>query len=351
MARPRRPLLNMLHTLLLFKKALPLAAGASLILLGSFQAAGKTITVAADGSGDFKTVQEAFAAVSEKSAERTIIHIKPGTYEGQKLLPKSKGKVTLQGDRAETTILTWNINTNEEQPPGTSMGHKGTGVVILSDDFKADKLTFENASGDHGQALALKVDGDRAVITNCRLLGWQDTLMVNNGRQYFKDCHIEGRVDFIYGSGTAVFDHCEIKSKNGGYVTAASTPADHPNGFVFFNCKLTGDPAPWVDPAGIFPTPQPSKRPPLADLGRPWRPAASVSYINCEMGNHIRPEGWNNWGKPENEQTARYSEYKSTGPGANPDKRFPWSKQLSKEDAEKITVEAVLAGSDNWKPN
>lgn len=339
----------MLHFPMLFRKLSPLVACASGVLVSSIRSSGAEtrISVAADGSGDFKTVQEAFDAVPAKGIDRTIIHIKPGTYEGQKILPKGKSKVTLQGDNAGTTILTWNINTNEEQPPGTNLGYKGTGVVVLSDDFKADKLTFQNASGDHGQALALRIDGDRAIVTHCRLLGWQDTLMSNKGRHYFKDCYIEGRVDFIYGDGTAVFDHCEIKSKNGGYVTAASTSPDKPFGFVFLDCKLTGDPSPWADPAGT----KPSKKPPQAYLGRPWRPTGSVVFVNCQMDGHIRPEGWNNWGKPENEQTARYSEYKSKGPGANPDKRVPWSKQLGKTEGEKITVEAVLSGNDHWKPN
>jgi pectinesterase len=323
---------------------------AGVMLFTNSFGAEKSITVAADGSGDFKTVQEAFEAVPEKSADRTIIRVKPGTYEGQKILAKGKDKVTLLGLDAATTILTWNINTNEEQPPGANPRFKGTSLVILGDDFKADKLTFENASGDHGQALALRLDGDRAVVTNCRMLGWQDTLRPEKGRHYFKDCYVEGRVDFIYGGGTAVFDQCEIKSKNGGYVTAASTPQENAYGFVFLNCNLTSDPKPWVDPTGKIPTKTPGKKPPLAALGRPWRPYASVVFVNCQMGDHIQPEGWNNWGKTENEQTARYAEYKSKGPGANPDNRVPWSKQLSADEGEKITVEAVLSGSDQWKP-
>lgn len=331
----------------------PLAVCAGFMLVGLCQSSGaeKRITVAADGSGDFKTVQEAFDAVPAKSADRTIIRIKPGTYEGQKVLAKGKDKVTMLGVDAATTILTWNINTNEEQPPGTNPRFKGIGLVIESDDFKADKLTFENASGDHGQALALRLEGDRAVVTNCRMLGWQDTLRPEKGRHYFKNCYIEGRVDFIYGGGMAVFDQCEIKSKNGGYVTAASTPPEQAYGFVFLDCRLTSDPAPWIDPSGKIPAPKSSKKPPLAYLGRPWRPHASVVFVNCEMGSHIKPEGWHNWGKPENEQTARYAEYKNKGPGAHPDQRVAWSKQLIRGEGEKITVEAVLSGSDRWRPN
>lgn len=335
----------MLTISLSLKRRQLLAACAAVLLLPTAFAAEKKITVAADGSGDFKTIQEAFAAVPENSAERTIIHVKPGTYQGQKLLPKNKHKVTLQGDNAETTILTFNANVHEAQ--ASDPGFKGIGVVILSDDFRADKLTFQNTSGDHGQALALRIDGDRAIVTNSRLLGWQDTLMLNNGRHYFRNCYIEGRVDFIYGSGTAVFDQCEIRSKNGGYVTAASTPPEHRFGFVFLNSRLTGDPAPWVDPAGTIPA---KAQTALAYLGRPWRPYGAVAFINCEMGDHIRPQGWHNWGKPEQEKTARYAEYNSKGPGAQPGQRAAWSRQLSKAEAEQMTVAAILAGSDNWQP-
>jgi pectinesterase len=261
------------------------------------------------------------------------------------MVSKSKRNMQLFGEDAEKTILTYPFNVNEPQTDAPYQFNPG--VVVVGDDFYAENLAIENTSGDHGQALALRVDNDRAVFNHCRILGWQDTLMVNNGRHYFTNCFIAGRVDFIYGSATAVFDHCEIHSKDGGHVTAASTPQDHPFGFVFMDCKLTGDPKPWVNPAGV---PANTNSAPKADLGRPWRPYASVTYLNCEMGDHIKPTGWNNWGKPTNELTARYAEYKSTGPGANPAARFKWTRQLTKEEAEKITVESVLGGSDTWNP-
>src|SRR5438552_10540968 len=135
----------------------------------------KTITVAADGGGDVKTMQEAIAAVPDKSPDRTVIHIKPGTYQGQIILPKSKSNVTFEGEDVEKSVLTFALNTNEPNPPEVQRQFKGTGVVILGDDFRAEKVTFQNTSGDHGQALALRIDGDRAVVKNCRLLGWQDT--------------------------------------------------------------------------------------------------------------------------------------------------------------------------------
>jgi pectinesterase len=306
----------------------------------------KTITIAEDGSGDFRTVQEAVAAVANNSAERTIIHIKPGTYQGQIIVPAQKSKVTFEGKEAGKTILTYALNIYE--PASDPSKWKGIGVVVLGDDFRAEKITFQNTSGNHGQALALRIDGDRAVLTDCRILGWQDTLRMENGREYFRDCYIEGRVDFIYGSGTAVFDGCEIHSKNGGHITAASTAEDHPFGFVFLNCKLTGDAHPWVSTTG--PTTKPDKLTPLADMGRPWKPYASVAYLNCQIGAHIKPEGWQNWNKTENYKTARYAEYHCTGPGADRSKRLSWTKELTDEEAAKYTIANILGGSDQWNP-
>jgi pectinesterase len=307
------------------------------------------ITVAADGSGDYKTIQDAIAAVPDKSETRTIIRIKPGTYQGQIMVPASKTNVSFIGDDVQKTVLTYAYNTNEENPPGIEQRYKGTTVVVLADGFQARDITFQNASGDHGQALALRIDGDRAIVTDCRLLGWQDTLMLNKGRQYFTNDYIEGRVDFIYGSGTALFEKCEIKSKNGGHITAASTPQEKPYGFVFRDCDLTEDPQPWIDPATGQP-PAGRKVGALADLGRPWRPYGSVTYLNCRMGSHILPAGWNNWGKPENEQTARYAEYGSVTPDGKPvdvSKRAAWAKVLTADEAAVYTTDKVL---DGWAP-
>jgi pectinesterase len=301
--------------------------------------------VSADGSGTHTNVQDAINAAPDNGTKTFTILIKPGTYEGQFVVPKQKRHVRLLGEERDNTILTYDRNVNE-RPPGETYPFN-PGVAVAADDFQADTLTMQNVSGDHGQALALRVDGDRVVFKNCRILGWQDTLMINDGRQYFTNCLIAGRVDFIYGSATAVFDHCEIQSRNGGHVTAASTPQGHPVGFVFLNCKLTGDPHPWVGPSGA---PANTNSAPKADLGRPWRPYASVTYLNCEMGDHIRPEGWNNWRNPTNELTARYAEYNSTGPGATPEKRVKWVKQLTDDQAKDYTVEKVLGGSDSWKP-
>ena len=293
----------------------------------------------------FKTVQEAVDAAPDDATKPYVILVKPGRYRWQQtFIPKSKRFIHLVGEDPNTTFISYHLNVYETLKDRRIEKYEGTTLIALGDDFRAENLTFENSSGDHGQALALRIDGDRALVRNCRLLGWQDTLMVNSGRHYFRDCYIEGRVDFIYGSATAVFENCEIRSKAGGHVTAASTPPEKPFGYVFLRCRLTGDDLPW-DPHAPA-----AKRRPLATLGRPWRPHAAVAYIECEMGDHISPAGWDNWRKVENEKTARYSEYKSTGPGAQPEARVPWSKQLTDEEAKAYTVPNILGGADAWNP-
>lgn len=181
--------------------------------------------------------------------------------------------------------------------------------------------------------------GDRAVARHCRFLGWQDTLRADSpkgksARQYFTDCEITGHVDFIYSAGTAVFDRCRIQARADGYITAASTPETTPFGYVFLDCIITTGPD---VVKGTF-------------LGRPWRPYAAVAFLRCELPSQIRAEGWHNWGKAENEKTARYSEYKNTGPGADTAKRVTWAKQLTDTEAAVYTLQNILAGTDGWNP-
>lgn len=302
--------------------------------------------VGSDVSVNYTNLQEAINAAPDNGTQPYRILVKAGTYPGQMIVPRSKNHIELFGQDLTHTVLTYDLNVRETNA-FTNLRFKGTGVIVLGDDFQARDLTIQNTSGDHGQALALRVDGDRAIFNHCRILGWQDTLMINHGRDYFTNCYIAGRVDFIYGSATAVFQNCEIHSKDGGHVTAASTPVDQPYGFVFIHCKLTGDSIPWRTGAD-----RPGKTDvrAMADLGRPWRPYASVTYLNCWMGPHIKPEGWNNWRNPSNELTARYFEYDSSGPGANPSHRMKWSKQLTAKEAAQITVHSVLGGTDGWTP-
>ncbi|MCG9972886.1 pectinesterase family protein [Christiangramia crocea] len=292
--------------------------------------------VSKDGSGDFQHVQEAINATSDFRREETRILIKAGVYKEKIILPTSKTNVTFIGESRDETVLTYDDYAQKLNKYGEEIGTTGsTSFFIFGDGFKAYNLTFENSSGPVGQAVAVRLDGDKVIFVNCRFLGNQDTLYLHgrNSRQYYKDCYIEGTTDFIFGWSTAVFEDCEIYCKEGGhYITAASTEESSDYGFVFINCSITGD-----APEESF------------YLGRPWRNHAQTVFINTEMTSLIKPEGWHNWNKPNAEETVFYAEYNSKGEGASKE-RIEWAKLLTAEEAKNFTVRKVLGGTDNWNP-
>jgi pectinesterase len=306
----------------------------------------KILRIATDGSAPFHTPQQALAQLDADEKESVVLELAAGVYQGPLVIAARKQPLRMIGESAESTIITWDRNVNDPRPDGAD--HFNPGVKILCNDFSATNITFRNTSGDHGQALALRSDADRVRFRNCRFEGWQDTLMVNKGRHDFVDCFIEGRVDFIYGDATAFFDRCHIHSKNGGYITAASTPQQQPYGFVFKNCKLTGDSIPWKNPD--VSQQSKSRSFPNTYFGRPWRPNASVGFLFCQTGPHILPEGWHNWNKPDSEKTARYYEYRSPSQAKHNVNRVAWSKQIPLDEALAITPRKVLAGTDDWNP-
>ncbi|HEY1787642.1 MAG TPA: pectinesterase family protein [Verrucomicrobiae bacterium] len=287
------------------------------------------ITVAADGSSQFKHVQDAIMSVpSGSAANPVVIHIKPGVYHELVYVQREKSFFHLIGENATNTFITFGLYAGMTNLDGKALGtFKTPTATIDADHFTADNITFENSAGPAGQALAIRVDGDLAAFHHCRFLGWQDTILLNRGRQYFSDCYITGHVDFIFGAATAWFENCQIYCLRSGYITAASTPADQPYGFVFSHCRISG--APGVKTL----------------LGRPWRIHAAVTWLDCEMSDVVRPEGWFDWKKPESHATVRYGEFNSTGPGGNSAARVPWSKQLTADEAGTITVERVLGGA------
>lgn len=289
--------------------------------------------VAADGSGNFKTVQEAFNAVPDFRKNVTTILLKPGTYKEKLILAGSKTNVKLVGEDPVKTIITYDDYASKKNRFGEEMGTtSSSSFFIFADGFVAMNITFENSAGPVGQAVAVRVDGDKVMFVNCHFLGFQDTLYPHGekSRQYYKDCYIEGTVDFIFGWSTAVFDNCTIFcKKGGGYITAASTLETTPVGFVFKNCKITGD----APDASFY-------------LGRPWRPYAKTVFVDCYLDKLIRSAGWHNWDKQDAERTAYYGEYNSTGPGANATARVPWSHQLSAGEAKFYSLENIFG---DWK--
>jgi len=283
------------------------------------------IVVAADGSGQFRTVQQAIDQVPDNNPQRIVIRIKPGVYREQIRVSAGKRNLTFRGDDPRKTILTYQVSALEAGSTRLAFS-----TLVNADDFRAENVTFENSFGAGSQAVALFVDADRAEFRNCRFLGWQDTLFVNGARHLFKDCYIEGHVDFIFGSASAVFENCTIHSKGAGYVTAHYRTSNEENtGFVFVRCSLTGQ----ETGSGVY-------------LGRPWRPYARVVFIDSWLGTHIRPEGWDNWREPAREKTALFAEYRSTGPGANPARRVAWSRQLTAVEAAAFSRERFFAHTE-----
>ena len=291
------------------------------------------VVVAKDGSGDYPTVQNAvdhaFDRVLAPTTARLIIEIRPGIYHERVRVPRDRPRVTFLGQDAQSTVITYGLGAKDVG--GTFFSAT---VDINADEFEAQNITFENSYGAGTQAVAISVHSDRAVFRNCRFLGMQDTLYAASGRQYYVDSYIAGHVDFIFGNAAAVFDRCQIHSRGAGYVAAESrTMPDGAQGFVFTHCRLTADP----QVHDVF-------------LGRPWRNYARVVYLECWMGDHIRPEGWNNWNKEAAEQSSWFAEYASDGPGANAAARVKWAKPLTAAEAHDFTPEVFLRGSDGWNP-
>lgn len=297
------------------------------LLFASFATAAD-IVVAADGSGDVKTVQEAIDRVPQNNKHRVVIRIRPGTYVGQVRVPVDKPFISFVGESAERTRLTFNLS--NKAAGSTSASYS---VYIGGHDFQAENITFENSFGTGSQAVAVLVEADRVVFKNCRFIGWQDTLYAKNGRQYYENCYIEGHVDYIFGQAAAVFENCRIHSKGDGYIAAPMRfAADEPSGFVFINSTLTSE----NTTKGIY-------------LGRPWRDYGRTVFINTKMDAAIRPEGWHHW-EPHREKTAYFAEYGSTGKGASADTRVAWARKLGDAEVKQFTIDRFLGGRDGWDP-
>ena len=305
-----------------------------LLVCDGFSQSTKTITVAQDGSVNYTTVQAALNAVPLNNKIPFVIYIKNGIYKEKLFLDSSKQFVKLLGENKFKTILIYNDHTGKLSPTGDTINTRTSwSFKILADNFSAVSITFQNDAGfTAGQAVAVESDGDKSIFYNCRFIGNQDVLFTNNdkSRQYYENCYIEGTTDFIFGSSTVWFEKCHIHSKKNSHITAASTPKEKEFGYIFNECILTGV-------TSLH----------SVSLGRPWRPYAHVIYMNCYIGEHIKPEGWSNWNNTDNYKTTRYSEYKNYGPSSDPAKRIEWSKQLTDDEVKKITIANVLNG---WNP-
>ena len=295
-----------------------------------------TIVVAQDGTGQFRTIAEAIEVCRAFMDYHKVIFVKNGTYREKLIVPQWLQNVEICGESVEHTIITFSDHANLPRPEtGQPMGTFRTYTLkIEGNDITLKNLTVQNDAPQLGQAVALHTEGDRLVFINCRFIGHQDTIYsgMPRTRLYFKDCYICGTTDFIFGPSTAWFEACTIESLSNSYITAASTPRDVPFGYIFNRCRLIA--AEGVD---------------CVYLGRPWRDYGYTLFIHCDLGAHIRPEGWHHW-QPHRQQTARYYEFQNYGQGSDTRQRVPWSKQLSPDEALLITPEHVFGLSRHWLP-
>ena len=321
--------------------------------------------IAKDGTGDFTSLQQAVDFVPGGGQAPTILLVRPGVYEERVVV--NKDNLRIIGEDRDRTVITARGCAKDLYPDGTEKGtFLSATFLVAGDNVEVENLTIRNDAGDGrqvGQAVAVYAAGDRGVWRNVRMIAHQDTLFcgpvqqtvldeiaprrcraefaeaVNEpahtqGRQYFEDCFIQGDVDFIFGSYRCWFERCTLfMNARGGYYTAANTPEDQPHGFVFRNCKLTGE-----CEAG------------KALLGRPWRRFARTVFLDCEMDECVAPQGFCDWDDIR-VVTGRMGEYGTTGARADQSARHPAQKRITAEEAEGITLQEVLGGWDQWQPD
>ncbi|MBK7098350.1 MAG: pectinesterase [Sphingobacteriales bacterium] len=288
-------------------------------------------TVAKDGSGDFKYIQDAIDAMRVYPLATIALYIKNGVYNEKIELPANNTDVRFIGENVDSTIIVF----NDYSGRGKLTTFTSFTAKISGNRLYAQNITFSNNAGRVGQAVALYVDADKAVFHNYKFLGDQDTIFTagETSRQLFVNCFIEGTTDFIFGPSTAVFQNCTIRGKANSYITAASTTPGKRFGYVFIDCKVEA--APGV--TKIF-------------LGRPWRAYAKTVFFRSELPAATVSEGWHNWGNRENEKTTFYAEYQSKGPGANAAARVGWSRQLTDKEAANCTLEKIFASCNSGLP-
>ena len=310
-----------------------------------------TIVVARDGTGQFRTVTDAIEVCRAFMDYHKVIFVKKGTYKEKVIMPQWLQNIEICGEDRDQTIITYDDHANiamdgnywpaQLKQQLIAMGDRpklGTfrsfTVRVDANNITFKNITIENNAARLGQAVALHTQGDRLTFINCRFLGNQDTVYTGmpGTRLYFKDCYIEGTVDFIFGPSTAWFEQCHIFCKSNSYITAASTPQEIMYGYIFNKCTVTTAP----EVTKLY-------------LGRPWRDYGYTLFMHCSLPAAIRPEGWHHW-QVEREKTARYLESENTGDGAATDKRVAWSRQLTKKEAKEITLENVFKRADEWNP-
>ncbi|KAG4950807.1 hypothetical protein JHK85_044674 [Glycine max] len=273
------------------------------------------VTVAADGSGDFKTVTEAVKAAPLKSSKRYVIRIKGGVYRENVEVDKKKTNIMFLGDGRTNTIITASRNVVD----GSTTFHSAT-VAVVGANFLARDITFQNTAGpSKHQAVALRVGGDLSAFFNCDFLAFQDTLYVHNNRQFFVKCLITGTVDFIFGNSAVVFQDCDIHARlpdsgQKNMVTAQGRVDPNQNtGIVIQKCRI-----------GATKDLESVKKNFKTYLGRPWKEYSRTVIMQSSISDVIDPIGWHEWSGNFALSTLVYREYQNTGPGAGTSNRVTW---------------------------
>ncbi|KAF8727317.1 hypothetical protein HU200_018919 [Digitaria exilis] len=277
----------------------------------------------APGAGDFTSIQAAVDSLPLINLARVVIKINAGTYTEKVNISPMRAFVTVEGAGADKTVVQWGDTADTPGSWGRPMGTFGSATfAVNSMFFVAKNITFKNTApvpkpGALGkQGVALRISADNAAFVGCNFLGAQDTLYDHLGRHYYRDCYIEGSVDFIFGNALSLYEGCHVHAiaRNYGALTAQNRQSLlEDTGFSFVNCRVTGSGALY--------------------LGRAWGTFSRVVFAYTYMDNIIIPRGWYNWGDPTREMTVFYGQYKCTGPGANYAGRVQWSRELTDEEA------------------
>ncbi|KGN66044.1 putative pectinesterase/pectinesterase inhibitor 28 [Cucumis sativus] len=299
------------------------------------------VVVAKDGSGQFKTIQEAIDQVPKRKNNATyVIHIKAGVYQEYVLVKKTLTHLMLIGDGPKKTIITGNKNFIDGTPT-----FKTATVAVTAEHFMARDIGFENTAGPQKhQAVALRVQADKAVFYNCEMHGYQDTLYVHTMRQFYRDCTVSGTIDFIFGDAAAIFQSCTFLVRkplpNQQCIVTAHGRKERrqPSALIIQNCSFKPH-------ADLVPVQKQFR----SFLGRPWKEYSRTIIMESYIGDLIQPEGWLPWAGDWGLRTCFYTEYNNYGPGSDKSKRVKWRgiKNITPQHAVDFTPGRFLKG-DRW---
>ncbi|KAK6914559.1 Pectinesterase, catalytic [Dillenia turbinata] len=293
------------------------------------------IIVDQSGHGNFSAVQAAIDHIPKHNKDWVCIFIKVGIYREKVIIPKDKPFIMLKGDGMWKTKIVWGDHGR--------LFHTAT-LSSFAENFVAIGIGFTNTHNhqifvindvSRLPASAILLKGDKASFYKCGFFGLQDTLYDNKGRHYFKDCTIEGAVDFICGDGQSIYERCTISVNAAmlghnkiGYITAQKRSASkEASGFVFKKCEVSGNGK--------------------AYLGRPWGRYSRVLFYQTFLSNVIVPEGWDTWNARPNKEDTTYAELDCFGPGSELSGRVPWVNEMDESTWEKLTSTSFI-DAEGW---